>query len=227
MDYEETHFKHLKVKDDKIVINSNNKVAENTYEDQIKKLRITLTPLSENIEKIEELESVPECRLRDEIYKHLEEYRNKNFKAETSAINVHFTERNNSQFISFVLSSHNVNHKSFWSGEWLSSWELDYNPTSKQCSLKGFVKANTYYYEEGNIQFNLKTDFDEKVSFESNEEKFAKDLANLVKTREDKIQIELDKVYENFSENYVKPLRRKLPITGTKMNWNLNQIGIK
>lgn len=39
--------------------------------------------------------------------------------------------------------------------------------------------------------------------------------------------MDLDGVYDNFSDNYIKPLRRKLPVTGQKMNWNLNQIGIK
>ena len=49
------------------------------------------------------------------------------------------------------------------------------------------VKANTYYYEEGNIQFNLKTDFDEKLSLEGSEEQIAKDVVQLIKTREDKV----------------------------------------
>lgn len=119
-----------------------------------------------------------------------------------------------------------MNHKNFWCGEWLSCWELD-KVGSNTYTLKGSVKANTYYYEEGNIQFNLKTNFEEKMSCETEGEEFARDVFNLIEARENKIQIDLDKVYDDFSDNYIKPLRRKLPVTGSKMNWNLNQIGLK
>lgn len=85
--YEEQHFKQLKIKDEKIVINPYNRTEDNFYEDQNRKIRICPTPLSENIEKIEDIENVPECRLRDEMYKAYEDYKNKNFKSEISAIN--------------------------------------------------------------------------------------------------------------------------------------------
>ena len=120
--YEEEHFKQLKIKDEKIVINPYNKEEGNIYEDQIRKVKINPTPLSENIEKIEDIESVVECKLRDEIYKALEDYKNKNFKLDITAINgnisiisVHYKDLgNDSNRIIFVISAHNISHKSFW-----------------------------------------------------------------------------------------------------------------
>jgi hypothetical protein len=47
-----------------------------------------------------------------------------------------------------------------------------------------------------------------------------------IKHSENSVQLELEKVYDELSENYIKPLRRKLPVTGTKMNWNVNQINM-
>ena len=85
MNYEEKHFKHLKINDEKIVINCYNKEEGNSYEDQIR--NVNPTPLSENIEKIQDLENVLECKLRDEIYKELEEYMKKSFKPDITAIN--------------------------------------------------------------------------------------------------------------------------------------------
>ena len=142
--YEEQHFKQLKIKDEKIVINPYNRSEGNFYEDQNKKVRICPTPLSENIEKIEDVEAVAESRLRDELYKACEDYKNKNFKSEISAINGiiefilvhHSLLENNHNRITIVLSAHNVNHKSFWSGEWLSSWELEYSSEGKEYTLK-------------------------------------------------------------------------------------------
>jgi hypothetical protein len=128
--------------------------------------------------------------------------------------------------INLIISSHNLNHKNFWCGEWLSNWELDKIENGKYL-LKGSVRANTYYYEEGNIQFNLKSDFEENLTNDSEGESLARDVIHLIETRENKIQMDLDQVYDNFSDNYIKPLRRKLPVTGNKMNWSLNQIGLK
>ena len=107
--------------------------------------------------------------------------------------------------------------KNFWSGEWLSTWVF------QNGKLTGTIKANTYYYEEGNIQFNLKTEFDEKVNGSSDTE-IASSVISIIEKKENDVQTELEKVYDNFSDHYIKPLRRKLPITGTKMNWSLNQV---
>ena len=121
-----------------------------------------------------------------------------------------------------LISAHNLNLKSFWSGEWLSTWELDIS--EKQ--VKGTLRANTYYYEEGNIQFNLDTKFNSTVQGGDNNA-IANNLVEFIKTSENSVQLELEKVYDELSENYIKPLRRKLPVTGTKMNWNINQLNLQ
>jgi hypothetical protein len=70
--------------------------------------------------------------------------------------------------IYIIISAHNINYKNYWCGEWLSWWELE-KISGEEYSLKGQVRANTYYYEEGNVQFNLKTDFNEE--FKEHDEK--------------------------------------------------------
>ena len=49
-------------------------------------------------------------------------------------------------------------------------------------------------------------------------------LGEGIEKKENDVQMDLEKVYDNFSDHYIKPLRRKLPVTGTKMNWNLHQV---
>ena len=92
-------------------------------------------------------------------------------------------------------------------------------------AVKGALRANTYYYEEGNIQFSLDTHFDGKAQG-GDDNAIAESLVEFIKKSENSVQLELEKVYDELSENYIKPLRRKLPITGTKMNWNINQINL-
>lgn len=116
-----------------------------------------------------------------------------------------------------ILSSHNLNLKNFWTGEWLSFWSLSNN------KLEGRVLLNTYYFEEGNVQFKLKKQFNETLKSKDLNE-LSEEVINTIKRLEDGIQSELDQIYDSLSDNYLKPLRRRMPITGLKMNWNINQL---
>ena len=87
-----------------------------------------------------------------------------------------------------IISAHNLNFKNYWTGEWLSWWELE-KVSGSDYTLKGFVRANTYYYEEGNIQFNLKSDVEETMNCENEDMTLAKDVITLIQTRENKVNL--------------------------------------
>jgi len=55
--YEEDHFKTVNFNEDKIIISKSNKDSENFYHDQTRKIKISLLPLSDNIEVIQNLDS--------------------------------------------------------------------------------------------------------------------------------------------------------------------------
>ena len=214
--YGETHLSAVNndVSNSKVVISPLTKDAEGFYYDQGQKVKFKIGLESGAVEEAQSVEIQND--LRDEIEKKMKQYLEKCYKMEVTRYNVYFD--GNANKIIILISVHNLNLKSFWSGEWLSTWEYDIN--GKQ--IKGTLKANTYYYEEGNIQFNLDTKFNGTASggdFAS----IADSLIEFIKTSENSVQLELEKVYDELSENYIKPLRRKLPVTGTKKNWNINQ----
>lgn len=120
-----------------------------------------------------------------------------------------------------ILSSSNSNIKNFWNGEWIGIWEI--SKLENGYKIKGELKINTYYYEEGNVQFKIKKHIEENI-FENDAKIVVIEIIKKIKSFEDLIQIELDEIYDSLSEEYLKPLRRKMPVTGQKMNWTLNQI---
>ena len=77
--------------------------------------------------------------------------------------------------------------------------------------MNGNVKINTYYYEEGNIQFNLKKDFSTTLTNEKEEDELATEIISFIQECENSIQVNLDKLFDDLSDQYIKPLRRKLP----------------
>lgn len=55
--YEEDHFKTVNFNEDKILISKFNKDSENFYHDQARKIKISLLPLSDNIDVIHNLDA--------------------------------------------------------------------------------------------------------------------------------------------------------------------------
>jgi len=86
--YEEDHYKQISLNDDKILISKFTKDEEGFYHDQSKKIKISIVPMSENIEKIVDLDdSNASNPLRVTIDKKLMEYKEKNYKTSITATN--------------------------------------------------------------------------------------------------------------------------------------------
>ena len=213
--YGETHLSAVpnEVTNTKVVISNLTKDEEGFYHDQGQKVKFKI----ENGEVQEAQETECSDELREAVENKVKEYINKCYKTEVTKYNVYFSDDK----IVVLISAHNLNLKSFWSGEWLSTWEM----TISSKEIAGTLRANTYYYEEGNIQFSLDTKFNGNAAGGDNNA-IAQSLVEFIKNSENSVQLELEKVYDELSENYIKPLRRKLPISYTKMNWNLNQINL-
>jgi hypothetical protein len=87
--YEEEHFRQFHLNEDKIIVSKFNKDNEGFYYDQNKRLKISVLPGSDNIEKFIELEegNIPKSSLRDLLDKGIIEYREKNYKTGIAASN--------------------------------------------------------------------------------------------------------------------------------------------
>ncbi len=214
--YAENHLSHVQYNNEgnKLIISNVTKDNDGFYYDQGQKIKVKLNISDGGINSIDSIEDTDS--LRQEIDTKIKSYLDKYYTNGISKSNIYIDKLTNKIII--LISAHNINMKNFWSGEWLSAWEYDI----KSKKIKGNIKTNTYYYEEGNIQFNLNTNFDESVSGSSNSD-ISNNIYKIIEKSENNIQVELESVYDNFSNDYIKPLRRKLPVTGTKMNWNINQ----
>ena len=66
----------------------------------------------------------------------------------------------------------------------------------------------------------------DKINAKRNEE-IGNKVIEIIEKNENKVHEKLTVAFNVFQTEYAKPLRRKLPITGMKMNWSLNQIALK
>jgi hypothetical protein len=65
----------------------------------------------------------PPLRFRDDIVQAMNSYLNRQFRKGTTEFAVYSSGDGNEMRVD--ISCHNLNFKSYWGGEWISSWVLD------------------------------------------------------------------------------------------------------
>lgn len=84
-EYEEDHFKQVPLENDKLIIAKVNKDKEGYYNDQSKKYKLMINPLSENFEKLERITAPNPIQVKFD--KALLAYREKCFEKEYASTN--------------------------------------------------------------------------------------------------------------------------------------------
>lgn len=128
----------------------------------------------------------------------------------SSAIGIYPT----SNTIALVLVANKYSPQNFWNGRWRSTYTFD--PSAS--SLSGNVKIDVHYYEDGNVRMNT-TKKVEVGSVSGGAEAVVKEIAKA----ENKFQEELNRAFTALAEGSFKGLRRQLPVTRQRMEWEKYQ----
>ncbi|KAK7750766.1 F-actin-capping protein subunit alpha [Diatrype stigma] len=113
--------------------------------------------------------------------------------------------------IAVIIVANKYSPSNYWNGRWRSVYIFD--PSSS--SLEGSVKVDVHYYEDGNVRLLTNKSINSSVPSGTG--------AGIVKeigTAEKKYQEELNRGFTNLSEGAFKGLRRQLPVTRQKIEWD-------
>lgn len=123
--------------------------------------------------------------------------------------------------IRMVITAKNLNLRNFWSGGWRSVYVVNVSKTGNK-ELKGIIKLNVHYFEDGNVQ--LATDLKRKVSVKVSSDVSA--TGDAIAEAIDKVETDFQKTLEEFyikmHDSTFKAMRRFLPVTGQKMKWKIH-----
>ncbi|QIX01563.1 hypothetical protein AMS68_007080 [Peltaster fructicola] len=108
-----------------------------------------------------------------------------------------------------VLVANKYSPQNFWNGRWRSTYTVQ--PSG---SVTGDVKVDVHYYEDGNVRMATKKSVELSGTGGS-----AESIVREIAKAENKFQEELNRAFVTLAEGSFKSLRRQLPVTRQKVEW--------
>lgn len=137
----------------------------------------------------------------------------------TGTVGVFVPANESSPTLHCCLEAHQFQPKNYHNGRWRSQWTVVINQSEGKVSLRGLVRVQVHYYEDGNVQLFSSKDIDRKINYISGETALAKEIMKLIAEEESSYHKAINDNYTTMSETTFKALRRQLPITRAKFEW--------
>lgn len=114
------------------------------------------------------------------------------------------------------VSAINAELTNYWAGQWCSEWILDIPGGGSVGTLTGKVRCAVHYFEDGNVQLDDKAVFQAELPASGD---VGAAFASKVKGFEQGFLSKFEDIYTTLGETVLQGLRRRLPITKTKFDW--------
>ncbi|KAL7424186.1 F-actin-capping protein subunit alpha [Cryptotrichosporon argae] len=124
-------------------------------------------------------------------------------------------ERVDNPVYTLEIVGNKYNPNNFWTGRWRTRWVVD--PAKRV--VDGTITVDVHYYEQGNVQLASR----HAASFPlpvAGGQSVASQVVSTIARIETAYQHELNKVYGDLGDKAFRTLRRALPVTRQKVDWD-------
>jgi len=177
--------------------------------DHLKRLASDISPADIEHKDLEPTRKAIEQKAIDYVDQH---YRN-------GALTIYSKIKDNQPLIIICIESHYS--KSFATARWRSEWTIHCKKSSDNSDIdvKGTIKIQSHLFEEGNVQLLASKEI-EFTNKNSSPEQLAKEVFEKILNNESTYQEAIGENLKNISNTTFKSLRRQLPVTHNKIDWN-------
>jgi len=117
------------------------------------------------------------------------------------------------------ISASKANLANRWSGRVRATHQSSFKPGDSEASITSDLSLKIHYFEEGNVQLNTGT-APALTCSAANAEEFGNTFITAIQTAEQSYHSKLQESFVHLSEKTFKNLRRKLPLSGTKFDFD-------
>lgn len=186
-----------------VILSTYNKEGSKFF-DPVQSIIFSVDPINRKGSDIAPYENSKLNETQQAYLEELNKYVEKNFTGKASVAVYPIPQEESKTAIIIVSTKYNPSN--FWNGAWRSSYVYD----SQLKQLKGFIDVQVHYYEDGNVSFksNKEVDIDNSES-----------PIKAIQQVETEFENNLDTSFTELNERQFKQLRRKLPVTRSRVNW--------
>ncbi|KAK4147508.1 2-oxoisovalerate dehydrogenase e1 beta subunit [Dichotomopilus funicola] len=210
--YNEEQFTTVKLpgSSQQVIVSSHNSLGDGRYYDPESSVSFAFDHATQKASAVESYTAEGDTAdLAKSVLKGLSTYVSEHFT--NAAYGAYPTENDSKLAVIIVANKYSPNN--FWNGRWRSLYI--YDPASN--TLEGSLKVDVHYYEDGNVR--LLTNKASTATVPSSGATGAA-IAREISTGERKYQEELNRSFTSLSEGAFKALRRQLPVTRQKIEWD-------
>lgn len=149
----------------------------------------------------------------------LENYLQKHYSSKGVESNFLINASNDCSVYDIVLYAERIKLSQYHAGSWVARYTIvnDGNSTTK---MDGVIKIHAHSFENGNVQIKSETELPSTTI--ENKTSLTEDImAQIRKWDEECVLQPLHGVYDDMSTDILKKMRRVMPVTRTKFDWNV------
>ena len=164
--------------------------------------------------------------MANSLHEKIVEYQKENFFSKTGVTSRVALEKGRSNKNQLIVHTYaeKIDISNQHSGNWTAKWTID-SAESTSGGVSGHVIVHSYAHEEGNVQLKIKKEFPQvmvgkNALNDGDEASLAGGIVKQIMKWETIILGILESMNDNVSSDHLRSIRRVLPITKTKMNWD-------
>ncbi len=127
-------------------------------------------------------------------------------------------QRNHDVLYEIFVYAERIKLKQFHAGSWFAKYSIVRDASKNAFSISGEVVIHAHSFENGNVHVKSNVTLPSKSISHSSTEV----IATIQKWDEEHVLRPLKRVYDDLSSNLLKTMRRVMPVTRTKFDWNFN-----